>query len=126
MANRLSSIEEIIEPEGSATGSSRAVNGPSDQVVPPAVRMGVGANGHAQTTIGADHVPVAEAGVGVDPPAEGTIDLLSIIEGDRLAGTVFRTFQTDAAKIDHWPSVKAGIRVEGHISSYNTQANAGS
>ena len=71
--------------------------------------MGEGADRHANPAVGADGIPVAEAGISVDAPAPGAIDLLSIVVRDRLTGAILSTFLAKGAKVEHETAVDSGV-----------------
>lgn len=99
---------------------------PADEVVQWVVGVRIRADRHANPAIGADLVPVGEAGFWVDAPAQHTIFFLPRFKGDRSAGAVLGTFLAYHAEIDHgWIWLR---RVCDHwqVSSDHSQPDSGS
>ena len=79
---RFFAVKEIVQPESETAEETRTADPPANQVMGEVVRVRVGANRHANSTIGPDLVPVGEAGFIVDFPAERAVDPLTFTGRD--------------------------------------------
>ena len=69
MSGRVLAVKQVIHPQRQAAEGTGTGNPPAHQVMRQVVGMGIRANRHAAPAVGADHVPVTEAGIRIDAPA---------------------------------------------------------
>lgn len=112
----LASIDPIIHPQRDSTSAAGTGDDPAQQVVSPLVRMGVWTHRHADTTVGADAIPVFKACFRIHAPAQPSRIFLSWAKGDGTARATLRALFTDAAKIQHRPAIKGLIHLQRKIS----------
>jgi len=93
-------IEQVIHPKRHPSCKSRSPDRPAYKVMYPVVRVRIRADCHADSAIRTDGVPVTEAGVAVDAPTPGAIDLHPIPKGDGSTGAILSAFLAKSAEID--------------------------
>ena len=79
MRCRFSLIEKVIHQKCKTTKESGVLDTKTNEVVCGRIGMGKGANRHAETTIGADGVPIVKAGDGINFPLKSTINVGAIL-----------------------------------------------
>ena len=95
------SVQQIIHDVCHPTEKRRPGDAPADDIVVEIIRVGIWANRKAAPAVHARGHPVADAGLAVDLPAQGVIDLLAVAERDGIAGAVRGAFGADCAEVDH-------------------------
>lgn len=107
------------------TEEARMLDAKTNEVMGGGAGMGEGTDGHTTATIGADGIPVVEAGNGINLPLKSAIDAGAVLMGDGLAGAVLGATFALLAEFEDGVIGGVGIGGKGEIGGDDAETDTG-